>query len=279
MNSRKVEKKSALPIAMACTAILMIIGIAPSNAQSTEWTIAPYLWASDVGVDLRIGDNQGGADIPINDIVDKLDTAFMGHFEGRGEKWGGFFDAIYLDLSDSTTVDLGPIPGGPIAGEVDVSNSLGMELYEFAALYSVGDRTPGSPQYGLIFGIRQVEMDQKVTITPTGGGGPGPGSVQAGMDVSETDGFIGGRVLGMFNERWGYNVRADIGGGGTDGVLNAFGGISYTFGETGLFSLDLGYRYMTIELSDSIRDGTGDDAPAELDITMSGPVLGFIFNF
>ena len=74
--------------------------------------------------------------------------------------------------------------------------------------------------------------------------------------------------------KWCYGARADIGGGGTDGTFNALAAIGYTFGETGLFSLDLGYRYMTIKLENN-QDGTN----IESEITMSGPLLGFIFNF
>ena len=280
MKSENAKRNSVwlLPVSMTCTAILLSVGMFPGDARAAEWTIAPYLWGSDVGLDLKIRDTDVGTEIPLSDLVDKLDMAFMGHFEGRGEKWGGFFDAIYLDLSDSTTIDFGPIPDGPLVGEVDIDAGITLGLYEFGALYRFGDRSPGSAEFDLIFGARQIDVDQLLTITPTEGGGPGAGSQEAGLDVSETDGFIGGRVLGLFNDRWGYNVRADIGGGGTDGVVNVFGAISYTFGQTGLFSLDLGYRYMTIALSGSIGDGT-DDSPAEADITMSGPVLGFIFNF
>lgn len=263
---------------LSCATLVLGAGMYSRDTQAAEWTIAPYLWASDVGLDLNVGEIETGIDVPFNDLVDKLDTAFMGHFEGRGEKWGGFFDTIYLDLSDSTTIDFGPIPDGPIVGEVDIDGGLTMKLYELAGLYRFGDRSPGSAEFDLIFGVRLVDVDQLFILTPAGAGGPGDGSLEAGLDFSATDGFIGGRVLGMFNERWGYNLRADIGGGGTDGVFNLFGAISYTFGQTGLFSLDLGYRYMTIELSGSIGDGT-DDSPAEADITMSGPVLGFIFNF
>lgn len=278
MKSGNARRNSvwSLPASLTCTAILLSIGMFPGDARAAEWTIAPYLWGPDVGLNLKVRDTEVGIDVPIRDIIDKLDMVFMGHFEGRGEKWGGFFDANYLDLSDSTTINLGPIEDGPLFGELDVDSGLTMKVYELAGLYRFGDRSPGSAEFDLIFGVRQIDVDQLFTLTPTGG--PGDGALEAGLDVSETDGFVGGRVLGMFNERWGYNLRADIGGGGTEGVVNAFGAISYTFGQTGLFSLDLGYRYMTIKLSGSIGDGT-DDSPAEADITMSGPLLGFIFSF
>ncbi len=252
--------------------LIVVAGIwaYPGTANAAEWTIAPYLWASDVKLDLDVnGDPALGADISFNDLVDKLDTAFMGHFEGRGEKWGGFFDAIYIDLSDTKTTPIGP--GGPVLGDRIVDSSMTLGLYELGGLYRMGERAPGTAEFDLLFGIRQVDVEQVFDIVLAG---PGGTMITESLDVSETDAFVGGRVLGLFNEKWGYNVRADLGGGGTDGVFNLFGGISYTFGQTGLFSLDLGYRYTTIKLSSDI-DGT----PVDTDITMSGPILGFIFDF
>jgi hypothetical protein len=82
------------------------------------------------------------------------------------------------------------------------------------------------------------------------------------------------RLVGEFSERWHYKLRADIAGGGTEGTINGLAAVGYTFGQTGLFSLDLGYRYMNIEL----KDGDADET-VKTDITMSDPVVGFIFNF
>ena len=49
--------------------------------------------------------------------------------------------------------------------------------------------------------------------------------------------------------------------------------IGYTFGQ-GLFTLNGGYRYMDISL-----ESTVEGAEAKTDITLSGPIVGFIFSF
>ena len=247
--------------------LVMVIATTPSETRAAEWTIAPYLWGPDVSLDAGLGN--GGAVIPLSDLIDKLEMAFMGHVEVRNDKWGGFFDMIYLDLADSTTLDLGP--GGPILGELAVDADMTLGLYELGGLYRIGERAPGSAEFDIIFGARQIDIDQGFTLTPEEGEGPVDVTL---LDGSKTDVFVGGRVLGLFNERWGYNLRADVGGGGTDGVFNVFGAVSYTFGETGLFSMNLGYRYMTIKNSTVI-----DETPIDVDITLSGPLVGFIFKF
>jgi len=69
------------------TIVVMMLGVIlaffprPSNARDVDWTIAPYLWASDVGLDVFVdNDPVIGTDVPFNDLVDKLDGAFMGQF-------------------------------------------------------------------------------------------------------------------------------------------------------------------------------------------------------
>lgn len=52
------------------------------------------------------------------------------------------------------------------------------------------------------------------------------------------------------------------------------GAIGYTFGEAGLFSLDLGYRYMDIELKNEESGAT-----TKTNVVLSGPMLGFIVTF
>jgi hypothetical protein len=271
MNMKEKLGKVAAPrqrmVSLFAATLVLVVGAFPGETRAAEWTIAPYLWGPDVGLDAGLGD--GGTEIPLSDLIDKLEMAFMGHVEVRNDKWGGFFDMIYLDLADSTTLDLGP--GGPILGELAIDADLTLGLYELGGLYRIGERSPGSAEFDIIFGARQISIDQGFTLTPEEGEGPVDVAL---LDGSETDVFVGGRVLGLFNERWGYNLRADVGGGGTDGVFTVFGALSYTFGETGLFSMNLGYRYMTIKNSTVI-----DETPVDVDITLSGPLVGFIFNF
>ena len=229
-----------------------------------------YVWTSDVGLDVAVNsDPVLGTTVPFSDLLDKVDAVFMGHFEGRGHKIGVFADAIYLDLGDQATISVGP--GGPISGDLAIDIDMKMSLYELGGLYRIGNADPGTAEFDILFGARLIDMDQTMNIIL-----PGPAGtvITRNIDVSETDAFLGGRVIGKFNDKWGYTVRADFGGGGTDGTFNALGAIGYEFGETGLFSIDVGYRYMSIEMSDE-NNGT----LTEIETNMSGPFVGFIFNF
>lgn len=253
-------------------AIIAISGLLPqpSNADGVDWTIAPYFWASDVGLDVVVNNDPViGTDVPLSDLIDKLDGVFMGHFEGRGERFGVFVDTIYLSLADSNVIPIGP--GGPIVGDLMIDMNLTLKLYELGGIYRIGDDSAGSAAFDIVLGARLVDVDQNLDLILPG---PAATPVNLSIAVSETDVFFGGRLVGKFNDKWHYKARVDFGGGGTDGTFNILGAVGYTFGQTGLFSLDLGYRYMTIKLKND-QNGTR----TETDITMSGPLLGFIFNF
>jgi len=260
------------PDLLVAIAIIAVSGLLPqqSNAEGIDWTIAPYFWGSSVGLDVTINDDPViGTDVPLSDLLDKQDGVFMGHFEGRGERFGLFVDTIYLSLADSNVIPIGP--GGPILGDLTTDMKMTLKLYELGGVYRIGKEDPGSMAFDILLGARLVDVDQTLDLTL-----PGPGATPVNLSIatSETDVFFGGRLVGMFTDKWHYKARADFGGGGTDGTFNILGAVGYTFGETGLFSLDLGYRYMTIELKND-QNGTR----TETDITMSGPLLGFIFNF
>jgi hypothetical protein len=270
MNTLSLETRRR-QFTLAFVSLVVFLGLSPqqSRADDLTWTIAPYLWASDVAMDVAVnGDPILGVDASFSDILDKLDMAFMGHIEVSSDEFGAFFDGIYISLADDQVINLGP--GGPILGDLLVDVSLKMNIYELGGFYRMGSGEVGSSAFDIIGGIRLVDVAQNVDITL-----PGPGAMPINkvIDAAETDIMVGVRLSGKFTEKWHYKLRADYAGGGTEGTINGLAAVGYTFGQ-GLFSLDLGYRYMNIELKNEDADGV-----VESEITMSGPVLGFIFTF
>ena len=108
-------------------AAIAIVVPGPVKAEGWDWTIAPYLWASDAGLDLTLRDDTTvGGDAAFKDLLDKVDSVFMGHFEGRKGRWGLYLDTIYLDISAGKTVSVGP--GGPVLGDLEADASMKMKL-------------------------------------------------------------------------------------------------------------------------------------------------------
>ena len=268
----RIHRRTRLSTLVATVATVAMAGTAvDARADGLKWTIAPYLWASDVGVDLKVNDEPLlGNTAEFSDLVDKLETAFMAHVEASGERFGGYFDMIYIDLSDSNTVSLGP--GEPILGGVSVDVDLGLEIYELGGFYRFPATDSNGVNFDLLLGARLIEADLAPDITLPG---PGDGVLSPRIENSETDIVAGARAIGRFSGRWGYKARADYGFGGSEGALNLLATVGYTFGESELFTLDLGYRYFDVEFKNSLGDGSSTTS----EITMSGPVLGFIFQF
>jgi hypothetical protein len=238
-----------------------------------EWQIAPYLWAADVGADVTINNDPVlGTTVPFSDLVDKLDSALMLHVEGRGSESdiGGFFDLISMDLSDSNIIPVGP--GGPILGDLVTTAALSMSLYEGAVTFRFGDLDIDRFVLDIFGGIRYVDVDIDARITL-----PGPAGtvINRSIAVSELDGLMGVRAIGKMSDRWHYRLRGDYSAFGTEGTVNLLATIGYTFGQTGLFSMDFGYRYLTMELADNLSNG----ATSSSDISFSGPAVGFVFSF
>jgi len=267
-SRKKIPMRTIFPATLILSASM---GLA-ANAGAAEWTIAPYLWAADVTLDAQVNDTSLGGEVDFADLLEKTDSVFMGHFEGRSDRWGGFFDVIYVDLSDSRTTELGP--GGPLLGTASVDAGLKLNIYEAAIMYRFGNAEPGSGTYelDLFAGGRsvQVELTADISIETAL-----PELIEIGgtLDDSHTDFLIGGRLWGYFNQRWSWIVRGDYSAGGSEGIFNTHAMIGYTFGE-GLFTLTGGYRYMDLSL-----EGSVEGSATKTDITLAGPIVGFVFNF
>jgi hypothetical protein len=255
-------------------AALLTLGLPRAGAAAEiDWQVAPYLWAADVGLDLTINNDPVlGTTVPFNDIVDKLDSAFMFHAEGIGSdsSIGGFVDVISMSLSDSAVTPVGP--GGPILGDLIVATDLSLNVYEGGGILRFGDEGIDRTIMDILLGLRYVDVEQNLNITLPG---PGGTPVDRRIKVSELDALIGIRVLGRFSDRFGYRLRGDISDLGTDGIVNLLAGINYGFGRTQSFSMELGYRFMSVDLSDNLNNG----ASSSSELTFAGPVLGFVFSF
>jgi hypothetical protein len=260
-------------LAAWCTAAALGCGSQAALAE-VEWLVAPYLWAADAGLDLTVNDDPVlGASVPFKDIVDKLDSAFMLHVEARAadSRLGFVGDYLSMSLSDTTSRPVGP--GGPILGDLTTRTKLDMGFYELAGSFRANQPAgDAAPALDLLLGVRLVDVEQDLTITLPG---PGANVIERRLDVSETDLLVGARLQGRFSPKWGYRLRADYATGGTDGTTNLMGAVSYTFGETGLFTLDVGYRLLRMELSGNLQGASS----SESEIDLSGPTVGFIFSF
>src|SRR5687768_14019581 len=66
--------------------------------DDADWKLTPYIWATTITTDIRVPPIE--TDSAFDDIIDKIDGAFLGHLEWQGDQWGMFGDLIWLSLGD-----------------------------------------------------------------------------------------------------------------------------------------------------------------------------------
>jgi hypothetical protein len=242
---------------LAVLCAFIVLTVVPTGARAGErwqWSIAPYLWASDIGEDLTLkGRDVGGSDTEFKDIVDKLDSSLQLHFEGIEDRWGLFADLVYIDLSDSTSLG-----GGLLPAEIGIEES----VLETGAIYRPGGR-PG--RLDVLFGLRVLSIDEDYRLDLGR-----PGVFTTRIDERYVDALAAARYNIPLGDRWSISLRGDLSGGGTDYMWTGQALASWRFGARRGSGIYLGYRY---------RETSYSKSGLEVEKTFSGPALGIQFGF
>ena len=261
MPTLRKTKLSTIALLVSCLSSVT----SPASADDWEWSVTPYLWASDIGMDVFVHDEQIiGSDIAFSDIFDKLEVAFPIHLEVQRDKLGFFLDVMYINLGDTqTTVARPPLPDDTL-----VESDLKQTLFEAGGFYR-----PSGGSHGLdfLFGVRVIDFDMTIDLSL-----PAPSTVTSRVSSAKTftDGFVGLRYGAPLGERTSIAIRGDAGAGDSELAWNASALIGYTVGKKRQNQLLIGYRHMEIELKNSHGALT-----VEPNMTMSGPITGFMIRF
>ncbi|HEV8579498.1 MAG TPA: hypothetical protein VGX68_10500 [Thermoanaerobaculia bacterium] len=243
---------------------LLLCGAAEAAASDWQWSITPYAWATDVGVDVTLDDRKVlDKTIEFEDLLEDLDTAAQVHIEAQRGAHGVMFDLFDVQLSEDESRFPLPAAGG---AEAVLSSEIGMTILELGGIYD-----PRGDQQGfeLLYGTRI--LDQRAEIharfeLPAG-------TVSQRYEPGETlyDGLLGVRYIGHFSQRWSYLMRADVSAGGTELTWNGAAALAYAFGDSGRYSLTVGYRQMVVDFESDDSIGT--------EMTLSGFAAGLRVAF
>jgi len=222
----EMRRANRLPAAVA--AILIVTsGATARAADGWQWSIAPYIWASDISETLLLNDEiVGGGDTEFKDLVELVDTSLQLHFEGVRDRWGLFADLTYIDLSDSETGEL-----EILRFDVEITEA----LLEAGAIYRPSGR---SGKLDLLFGARYLSVDEKYRLQL---GGLDP--FEAAVDEGYLDALVGARYRIPLSQRWMISLRGDVSLGGTDHMWTAQGLVGWLFGAKRNSAVFLGYQY------------------------------------
>jgi hypothetical protein len=230
-----------------------------AKKKNWEFNLAPfYLWALSLEGEQTIGTNTGDIDVDIDDIFDKLESAFVFNFQGMWHnKWGFLIDYTYANLGDDDT-------SGGLNKDIDLK----MHLVEADGLYRW---KISNHDIDAKFGVRYTSMDTDVTLKG------GPINIEAGQKIDWIYPLIGMRWGWHFSKRWKLLLNGDIGGFGLDGTRLAWqaGGL-IDWQPFKYVSFVGGYRAIYQDYEDGSK---GSKNHYNFDATMHGPVIGVNFRF
>jgi outer membrane receptor protein involved in Fe transport len=230
------------------------LAVAPLHAQ--EWTheLAPYVWAAGMDGTAGVRGVNADVDASFGDILDNLETGFMGMYRGTRDRFSITVDGVYMGLGAT-----GRGPGDFVKADLDMDQAalevdVGYELVE---------------RFTVFAGVRYNDLSVDVEAT-------GPLGESRSVDGSESwvDPVVGAHYSIPFSETWSANLRGDIGGFGVGSDFAWQGIATLRWQSSPGFGVLAAYRYMAMDY----ESGKGTDA-FKYDMSMSGPALGVVFTF
>jgi len=269
-----IPKKLAAGAALCAAALALPAGADAQVSDKWQYGLSIYAYIPEISGTSRFPASGASPSVSVSlDEVLDLKFAFMGSFEAKKGRWGGFTDFMYLDVGDSRSeardfeIGSGPIPG---TASADVDYSLKGMVWTIAGEYNLVS-TPAST-VDVFVGARLVDLEQDVRWNLTGelGGYPLPGrSGDSNVSRSNWDGIIGvkGRVRFGNENRWFVPYYLDVGTGESDLTWQAMAGLGYSWGWGDLVAA---WRYLDYDM--------GEGRPFE-DISFNGPSISVVFRW
>ena len=243
---------------LAASMTVLIAAPAAAAAEDPGWTFAvsPYAWIP--GITASVGTAWGtvGVEKSGSDVLSNLDFAFMGAFEARNGRWGLIADLFYADISQSRATPLGLLFSRARI-ETEAKALSGYAAYRVEQNERIA--------IDLMAGFRINSVDLDLSLSP----GLLPAQ-RLGLSETWVDPLIGGRARVAIADRWFATAFADVGGFGaaSDLTWQVLATLGYRFDER--WSVEGGWRYVSIEKEIEGRDVETD---------FSGPLLGLTARF
>jgi opacity protein-like surface antigen len=241
-------------LATACAFPFHVAAQSPEPSGSWTGQAMIYGWLPVITGAQEGRDGEPALDLKADDILSRLDMAFMGTVELRRNKWGLIADALYIDLSHDADW---------LQERVNVSTNTTVKMLTLAAAYRWHEDDRSSSD--VYVGARYIDTHLDFGVATDAG------QRQTEASLSWTDGIVGLRGDLALNDRWSLRGFMDIGGFDSSSDLSwqAYGGANYSISEK--WQATFGYRYLSIVKEAGSR--------AELDMEIHGPVIGVAYQF
>ncbi|HEX5093653.1 MAG TPA: hypothetical protein VFV84_13285 [Burkholderiales bacterium] len=229
---------------LAIAALAGTAQAAPPADDAWQFEFTPYLFGAALSGTTGVGHVRADVDASFGDILNNLDSGFMGMLEARKGKWGFGIDGVYFKLSNEKTGDWQG-PGGIGSATGTLEATMTQQIYQLWSGYRIVD---GRSKTDLIGAARYTQLDTDLElVTTTGGLLPG-GTRSLSAGKRWWDAVIGVRSITPFAERWEFVSYADIGGGGSALTYQFLLGLNWQAAKA--LKLKGGYRYFYQDYSD-----------------------------
>ena len=280
MNSKLVTRGRMTGVA-GLTSVCMLAAMAPWSAHAAtaaddwKWAATIYVWLPSFGGETSFPPNGGGPPIDVSgeQILDSLNLAFMGAFEGRKGRWGLATDLIYLDLGGSKkgtrNFGLGKVEI-PATVDADLELDITGWLWTLEGSYEVIQQENFA--MNVLGGVRMLDLEQTLQYQFNGEIESLPIEGRAGSSSSEQtqwDAIVGvkGRWTFGADRQWYVPYYLDVGTGDSDLTWQGMAGLGYSFDSIDVTGV---WRYLDYDL--------GDSTPIK-SLDFNGAALGVTFRF
>ncbi|MBA2960914.1 MULTISPECIES: hypothetical protein [Ramlibacter] len=225
--------------------IVGVLAAGSAAAQGAAWadpgpwrtSISLYGYLPSVSGSSNFPQPGGGSDVGVRakELLQNVQSMFMGSLEVNRGRWGVFTDFAYFDLGDETSGTRDLFIGGnrlPADASASVDFSVKGSLWTTAASYrflSYSDWT-----LDVFGGFRRIDVEQRVSWQLGGNVGQFPLPARGGNLSSGTtnwDPVVGvkGRIVLGTGRTWFVPYYFDIGAGQSRYTWQASAGLGYAF--------------------------------------------------
>lgn len=229
----------------------------PAEADEWRFAVVPYVWAIALNGSVRAKGVKAKVDMDFQDVLDVLDAAVLVVAEARKGEIVLRLDQQYMSVSESAKTN-------GLRAEAD------MDLY--MGTFKVGTPITDEPDAPLVFvGTRYWNFSTRASLK-TGGV-----TLASGKDsTSWWDPLVGAEATLPIDDKWSILAAGEVGGFGIGDASDSTWGASLLASrksDNGDNFL-IGWRYLTVDKTEG--SGAGK---TELDVSMSGPIVGYAFRF
>jgi hypothetical protein len=271
-----MKQKITNTLAVFSLSAVLLPNVASAD-NSDDWKVglSIYGWFPDISGSTVFPAGSGedsGFEVPVDNILDSFQFAFLGSFDARKGHAGLFTDAVYMDLGNTNKViNEGTIGGTdiPYDAEAHVGFDMKSLVWTTAGYFRVLEEE--GKTFDMLAGVRYVDIEQSLDWSFSGNIGDIPLPGREGNEKVSADywdaiiGMRGRFALG--GGGWYLPYYADIGAGGSDLTWQVAGGIGYAFDWGELAAV---WRILSYDLPSG--------KPIK-DLEMSGPEMGVVFRW